>query len=104
MTEEKRDFPDFFEDNPIDPIGTATGGDGPGRPGPEGAAGAPAAEKKKAGFYLPTELIDRFDRKFHELKLAGYSIGNKSSLLEAALIYALNDLDRGEKSDILQRL
>jgi hypothetical protein len=49
-------------------------------------------------------VIERFDRKFHELKLAGAAIDNKSMLLEAAMAFALDDLDRGEKSEVLRRL
>jgi hypothetical protein len=60
--------------------------------------------KKKAGFYLSKEIINRFNFKFHELKLAGIAIDNKSTLLELALAFALDDLDKGEKSRVLQRL
>jgi hypothetical protein len=94
MTPDPNDLPDFFEPNPVDPVRSATGG------------GPPRAEKpkKKAGFYLTQDLIERFDRKFHELKLAGADVGNKSTLLEAALAFALDDLDRGEHSKVLKRL
>jgi len=72
---------------------------------PDGGVKSPAAKtKKKAGFYLSLHVIERFDRKFHELKLAGAAIDNKSMLLEAALAFALDDLDRGEKSKVLRRL
>lgn len=94
MMPDPKKLADFFDANPVDPVRSATGG----KP--------PASEKfkKKAGFYLSLALIERFDRKFHELKLAGAAIGNKSTLLEAALDYALDDLDRGEHSQVLRRL
>jgi hypothetical protein len=102
MTAGKKDFPDLFEDTPIDPMGTATGA----RPPASSIHGAPphrtGPEKKKAGFYLSIDLIGRFDRKYHELKLEGRLISNKSGLLEAALAFALDDIDRGEDSRILQ--
>ena len=94
MTSDPKDLPDFFESNPVDPVRSATGGNA-----------SPADKpKKKAGFYLTQDLIARFDRKYHELKLAGAAVGNKSTLLEAALAYALDDLDRGEHSQVLKRL
>jgi hypothetical protein len=46
--------------------------------------------------------LDRFSRKFYELKLAGVAIENKSALLEVALSFALDDLDKGPKSRQLQ--
>jgi hypothetical protein len=91
---DSKDLPDFFENSPVDPVRSATG---------KPSAG-PAKPKKKAGFYLSLQLIERFDRKFHELKLAGAAIDNKSNLLEAALAFALDDLDRGEGSQVLKRL
>ncbi|MBC2736275.1 MAG: hypothetical protein HF981_18085 [Desulfobacteraceae bacterium] len=94
MMPDPSDLPDFFDTNPIDPIQSATGG----------TKGTPVKPKKKAGFYLSLQVIERFDRKFHELKLAGAAIDNKSMLLEAALAFALDDLDRGEKSKVLRRL
>jgi len=89
-----KDLPDFFENTPVDPVRSATGD----------SRTPPANPKKKAGFYLSLHLIERFDRKFHELKLAGAAIDNKSNLLEAALAFALDDLDRGERSQVLKRL
>ena len=83
---------DFFEESRIDPIQAATGG----KP--------TAVAKKKAGFYLSVELLDRFNRKFFELKLADHPIDNKSALVEAALKYALDDLDRGDDSLVLSTL
>jgi hypothetical protein len=94
MMPDPKDLPDFFENAPLDPVRSATG-----KP-----QAAPAKAKKKAGFYLSLNLIERFDRKFHELKLAGTAIDNKSNLLEAALAFALDDLDRGERSQVLKRL
>jgi len=89
-----KDLPDFFENSAVDPVRSATGKPQTRTPTP----------KKKAGFYLSLQLIERFDRKFHELKLAGAAIDNKSNLLEAALAFALDDLDRGEGSQVLKRL
>jgi hypothetical protein len=43
-------------------------------------------------------VLDRFNTKFYELKLAGVAIENKSGLLEMALEYALDDLVKGEPS------
>jgi hypothetical protein len=83
--------PDFFEPSPLDPIQSATGG---------GTAGN-TIPKKKAGFYLSVDILNRFERKFYELKLAGAPVGNKSSLLEAALNFALDDLDRNPQSRVL---
>jgi len=89
MTPGNNDPADFFEENRIDPVQTVTGG-------------KPAkVTKKKAGFYLSVEILERFNRKFFELKLAGCPIENKSALVEAALKFALNDLDRGEDSQVL---
>ena len=94
MMSDPKDLPDFFENTPVDPVRSATGN----------SRATPTNPKKKAGFYLSLDLIERFDRKFHELKLAGAAIDNKSNLLEAALAYALDDLDRGERSQVLKRL
>lgn len=94
MMSDPKDLPDFFENTPVDPVRSATGD----------SRIHPANPKKKAGFYLSLHLIERFDRKFHELKLAGAAIDNKSNLLEAALAFALDDLDRGERSQVLKRL
>jgi len=94
MTPDPKDLPDFFDTNPVDPVQSATGGKKAPR----------ATPKKKAGFYLSLQVIERFDRKFYELKLAGAPIDNKSTLLEAALAFALDDLDRGVQSKVLQRL
>jgi len=50
------------------------------------------------------DILNRFTHKFHELKLAGVAVDNKSTLLEAALGYALDDLDKGEESQVLKKL
>jgi hypothetical protein len=100
MASGKKKIPDFFDEDQLDPIETATGY-------PPPAAydkAASSAAKKKAGFYLPVDLLTRFDHKFHELKLAGVAIENKSTLLEAALGYALDDMDKGEESQVLKKL
>ena len=94
MTPDPKDLPDFFDTNPVDPVRAATGSKKP----------PPHTPKKKAGFYLSKEIINRFNFKFHELKLAGIAIDNKSTLLELALAFALDDLDKGKKSRVLQRL
>ena len=79
--------------------GTASAG-AAAKTGPVGEMAA----KKKAGFYLSVDILNRFTLKFHELKLAGGAIDNKSTLLEAALDFALDDVDKGAGSQILQRL
>ena len=63
---------------------------------------ASLSDKKKAGFYLSVDLLERFNRKFYELKLAGAAIENKSALMELALSFALDDLDKGAKSQIIK--
>ncbi len=91
MVNDPKNPPDFFEPAPLDPMQSATGGGDPGGP----------IAKKKAGFYLSVDVLNRFERKFYELKLAGAPVGNKSSLLEAALNFALDDLDRNPQSRVL---
>ena len=90
---------DFFEENTIDPMAVATGSvrDAAHR----AVDSTAAAAKQKAGFYLSRRVLERFNRKFHELKMQGKSIDNKSALLEAALEYALDDIDQGVGSRIL---
>jgi hypothetical protein len=100
MPSGKKPFPDFFEDTPIDPVRVATGSRR--RHGLRGPASG--REKKKVGFYLSVETIDRFNRKFHQLKLAGAAIENKSALVELAIAYALEDLEQGENSRLLAHL
>ena len=108
MATGKNKLPDFFSEDGIDPIESATGNR---QPLPEDSgtfsekdAKSGMSTKKKAGFYLSKEIIERFNFKFHELKLAGIAIDNKSTLLELALAFALDDLDKGRKSRVLQRL
>ena len=114
MAANKNKTPDFFNEEPFDPMDVATG---PGRTGqnseksihsdagkgviPKAGVGH-AVTKKKAGFYISVDLLERFSRKFYELKLAGVAIENKSTLLEVALSFALDDLDKGHKSRVLQ--
>ena len=118
MTSRKKNMPDFFEDSLFDPMETATGhapripneksGRSPAsgaRPlQPRGRPTAGTVPKKKAGFYLSADILERFTRKFHELKLAGVAVENKSTLLESALTFALDDLDQGSGSRILKSI
>jgi len=113
MTIGRRKTPDFFNEDGFDPVESATGSpqrfsigkNAPtlGKETKTGSTNGPAA-KKKAGFYLSVQVLDRFNLKFHELKLAGFSIDNKSTLLELALSFALDDLDKGSESRVLQHL
>lgn len=99
-------MPDLFDDHLPDPMEAAIGRRQPAeglRPPGRKAPTMPET-KRKAGFYLPDELLERFNTRFYELKLAGAAVGNKSALLEAALGYALDDLDRGAESRILKRI
>lgn len=91
---ERNKHPDFFEDHGPDPVAAATGF----------PAATPSTPKRKAGFYLTESLLERFNRHFHQMKLAGAPIENKSALLELALSFALEDLERGEKSTLLRTL
>jgi hypothetical protein len=114
MAASKNKTPDFFKDESVDPMEVATGSartseeleksthsDAGNGAIPKTGTGQ-AANKKKAGFYISVDLLDRFSRKFYELKLAGVAIENKSALLEVALSFALDDLDKGPKSRQLQ--
>ena len=108
MATGRKKLPDFFRDDGIDPVDAVTGKRKP-RTRDKSTSSAKDAQagmlaKKKAGFYLSMEIIERFNRKFYELKLAGIAIDNKSTLLELALAFALDDLDKGSKSRVLQRL
>ena len=101
-------LPDFFGEEGIDPVESATGKTQPfiedkSTSSAKDLKTGPAA-KKKAGFYLSLAILDRFNHKFHELKLAGIAIDNKSTLLELALEYALDDLDKDNESQVLQKL
>lgn len=100
MASGKKTFPDLFEESPLDPMRMATGR----RREPKVKGHKASAEKKKAGFYLSVELLDRFTRKFHELKLAGAAIENKSALVEMALSFAMDDMDKGKASRLLKGL
>lgn len=93
MNPKKPATPDFFEENPFDAVQTAVG---------KSISKREVPVKRKVGFYLPQELVDRFDRKYHQLKLDGVAIENKSALLEAALVFALDDLDKGPASIVLK--
>jgi len=111
----RKETPEFFEESPFDPVKVATGK--MDRDGKENAGRALKGDgkdagtgrhrqtlKKKAGFYLPMDLLERFNRKFHELKLSGVLIENKSALIEAALSFALDDMDTEDDSVVLKRL
>ena len=113
MATDRRKTPDFFSEDGLDPVETATGyppSSLEGKPANPSAAAVktgPAAEtavKKKAGFYLSVNLLNRFNLKFHELKLAGVAIDNKSTLLESALGFALDDMDQGAGSQVLKKI
>ena len=113
MATGSRKTPEFFNEDGIDPVESATGyphrySEDVNAPVPEiksksGSAAEPAA-KKKAGFYLSVQILERFTLKFYELKLAGIAIDNKSALLELAISHALDDLDKGKESQVLQKL
>jgi hypothetical protein len=93
MSPKKNDLPDFFEDNPFDPVHSATG-----------RLAGRGVEKQKAGFYLSKPLLERFNRTFYEMKLEGLPIENKSALVELALNFTLDDLARGSESKIRKLL
>ena len=116
MADPRKTTPDFFEDGAMDPVDAATGypgksqdeasrrsslADTDGTQKRQTRTASPAA-KKKAGFYLSADILNRFNLKFYELKLAGAAIENKSNLLELMLGFALDDMDKGEESCILQ--
>jgi hypothetical protein len=108
MATGRKQTPDFFNEKGLDPVESATGygRSAPGdkiAPSHETGPSADPPAKKKAGFYLSVQVLDRFNLKFHELKLAGVAIDNKSMLLEAALSFALDDMDKGGKSRVLKR-
>ena len=108
MATDRNKLPNFFTEDGIDPVESATGNrqrfteDNDTSSGKDAKTGM--STKKKAGFYLSKEILERFTFKFHELKLAGIPIDNKSTLLELALAFALDDLDKGGKSRVLKRL
>ena len=100
MAARSKDTPDLFADTPLDPVESATGYQSPSSPHQKAIN---TAAKKKAGFYISVDILERFTLKFHELKLAGVPIDNKSNLLELALAYALDDMDKGRASRVLQK-
>ncbi len=114
MARIRKESPDFFEDDPFDPVIAATGSDHQGEDDDSKNSSVKERKKwrienrkqpikKKAGFYLSIDVLERFTRKFHELKLSGVMIENKSAFIEAALSFALDDVDRGEKSEVLKK-
>ncbi len=108
MASNKHKTPDFFEETTFDPVRTATGyparARGPNINPPSGPAAAETPAKKKAGFYISEDLLERFNLKYHELKLAGVAVDNKSGLLEILLAFALDDIDKGPGGKILPQL
>ena len=101
MADRSKTTPDLFTDRSLDPVESATGYE---KPSPSLKRSVNNISKKKAGFYLSVDVLQRFTHKFHELKLAGVAIDNKSTLLELALSFALDDMDKGNHSRILQKL
>lgn len=91
---ERNRHPDFFEEHGPDPVTTATGY----------SAADKAKPKKKAGFYLSEDLLERFNRHFHQMKLTGLPIENKSALMEMMMLFGLEDLDKGPQSLLLKAL
>ena len=91
---DNKEIPDFFDENHMDPVAVATG---------RGRA-KKNIPKRKAGFYFSETLLDRFNRKFHQLKIDGVPVENKSALAEQALAFALDDMERGAASAFLKRL
>lgn len=119
MADRRKKTPDFFKDDAFEPVDTATGY--PVHSPQAASDGVPATHestlkkkggdstaslpyKKKAGFYLSADILERFNLKFYELKLAGVTIENKSNLLELVLAFALDDIDKGQQSRILKRI
>ncbi len=101
MAKTKKKKPDFVDTGPLDPVATATGHRASVKNSSiEENTNSSKTEKKKAGFYLSADLLDRFNRTFYALKLEGWSVENKSALVEAALELALTDIERGDKSRI----
>jgi len=101
MAARSKDTPDLFADTALDPVESATGYE---KPPPSPHRSIDTIAKKKAGFYLSVGVLRRFTFKFHELKLAGVAIDNKSTLLELALSFALDDMDKGKNSRVLKKL
>ena len=102
MAKNENNTLDFFEERPFDPVNVAIG---PGTQSGRVKSKKNAADtKRKAGFYLSVDILNRFNRKFYELKLEGVAIENKSALLELALSFALDDMDRSHESRLLSHL
>jgi hypothetical protein len=107
MTTGRNKKPEFFDNNTFDPVLAAIGSgenDSKKSSSVEEKKNSSRQKKKKAGFYLSLDLLDRFTRKFHELKLAGVTIENKSAFVEAAILFALDDIDKGDDSKVLQKI
>ena len=107
MVQKKNKAPDFFDPGPFDAVSLATGQNRSEKKNSsiEEKKNSSAINKKKAGFYLSAEILERFSRTFYALKLeGGISIDNKSTLVEAALKLALDDIDRGDRSVIRKML
>jgi hypothetical protein len=108
MTPNKKKAPDFLEAGLLDPVNAATGHRRSGGQSSSVEESKNSARmgslKKKAGFYLSSELLERFSRTFYTLKLEGLLIDNKSTLVEAALTLALDDIDKGGQSAIRKML
>ncbi len=108
MVSDKKKTLNLLEDNPFDPVSSATGSMIETRTvvskkdSVEESKKIPRSIKKKVGFYLSVDILERFNRKFHTLKLEGMAIENKSTLLEAGLSFALDDMDKNTKSRILK--
>jgi len=108
MASNKKKTPNLLEDNPFDPVSSATGPMieprtvASKKASVEESKKISGSKKKKVGFYLPVDILERFNRKFHTLKLEGLAIENKSALLEAGLCFALDDMDKNAKSRILK--
>lgn len=91
---DRDDATDSFEENGLDPVSAA----------PRDPAATKPHLKKKAGFYLSEELLDRFNRHFHQMKLAGLPIENKSALLEIIMQFGIEDLDKTNHSRLMKAL
>ncbi len=108
MARNKKKAPDFFDTGWPDPVDLATGQHRPEKKNSsveeKKKSSSVGGAKKKAGFYLSSSLLERFSRTFYELKLEGLRIDNKSTLVEAALTLALDDIDKGGKSVIRRML
>lgn len=105
MASEKNRSADFFDDSAFDPVSTAIGtADSRNADALSSRKKTVAPPKKKAGFYLSIDMLDRFNRKFHELMLAGVNVDNKSTFVEALLTYALDELDQGDDGGVLKTL